>query len=212
MSSTSGRLGEIQRALKVPKDQFNAFGKYKYRNAEDILNAVKQQLKPGESITLSEDIIEVGGRVYVRSVATLTIGEQGEFSAIAHAREPEHKKGMDESQITGSSSSYARKYALGGLFAIDDGRDADSSEPPANQPPARKAPPPRENGPTQQQRREMSELAKQLGWTSQDIRAFGESTVGAKGSMTKAQADEMLRHMARLADSQSTADSQAGGN
>jgi len=131
-------LAEIQQTLKAPKGQVNAFGKYKYRSCEDILEAVKPLL--GEwSLIITDMIVEVGGRVYVAATAeiskTCLILEEGKpdtervFShkATGFAREAENKKGMDDAQITGSASSYARKYALNGLFAIDDTKDPDST-------------------------------------------------------------------------------------
>lgn len=121
------QLKKIQKELKAPKGQYNDFGNYKYRSCEDILNAVKPLL--GDLLlTLEDDIVEVGGRVYVKATAKLSDGEK-EISVNAFAREPEHKKGMDDSQITGATSSYARKYALNGLFCIDDAKDADTENP-----------------------------------------------------------------------------------
>jgi hypothetical protein len=120
-------LAEIQAKLKAPKGQFNSFGKYHYRSAEDILEAVKKVVNPmGFSITLTDSVGEVGGRIYVQSTATLDNGEI-EYQATGFAREEETKKGMDGSQITGAASSYARKYALNGLFAIDDTKDSDAT-------------------------------------------------------------------------------------
>ena len=120
-------LVAIQQELKAPKGQFNNFGKYKYRSCEDILEAVKPLLaKNNAQLTISDDIVEIGGRVYVKATATLTVGSEIE-SVTAFAREAETKKGMDESQITGMASSYARKYALNGLFLIDDTKDADAT-------------------------------------------------------------------------------------
>lgn len=127
-------LNKIQRELKVPKSQFNAFAKYNYRNCEDILEAVKPLLGEGV-LTLSDEVVEVGGRCYVKATASLTDGaayndEQKPYyvTVTAYAREALDKKGMDEAQITGAASSYARKYALCGLFAIDDGEDADKQD------------------------------------------------------------------------------------
>ena len=123
----SNPLAEIQAKLKAPKGQFNSFGKYHYRSAEDILEAVKKVVNPmGFSIVLSDVVGEIGGRVYVQSIATLYNGEL-EYQATGFAREEETKKGMDGSQITGAASSYARKYALNGLFAIDDTKDSDAT-------------------------------------------------------------------------------------
>jgi hypothetical protein len=120
-------LAEIQAKLKAPKGQFNSFGKYHYRSAEDILEAVKKVVNPmGFSIILTDSVKEIGGRIYVEAVASLFDGEL-EYNATGLAREEETKKGMDGSQITGAASSYARKYALNGLFAIDDTKDSDAT-------------------------------------------------------------------------------------
>lgn len=120
-------LGEIQSILKAPKGQYNSFGKYAYRSCEDILEAVKPLLKArGAVLTISDEIEFIGGRWYVRAVAKFRVGSE-EIETSAFAREPETKKGMDESQITGAASSYARKYALNGMFCIDDTKDADAT-------------------------------------------------------------------------------------
>ncbi len=111
-------LNKIQRELKAPKGQFNAFGKYKYRSCEDILEAVKPLL--GEAVlTITDEIVQIGERFYVRAKVTL-LDDTGSISVQGWARETFDKKGMDASQITGAASSYARKYALNGLFCIDD--------------------------------------------------------------------------------------------
>ena len=119
-------LNEIQQKLKAPKNQTNSFGKYKYRSCEDILTAVKPLLGSG-TLLLTDEIVNVGQFNYVRASASLCDGEKTEV-AIGWARESVTKKGMDDSQITGSASSYARKYALNGLFCIDDTKDADTDE------------------------------------------------------------------------------------
>jgi len=151
--NTMQKLQIVQTKLKAPKGQFNAFGKYKYRSLEDIMEAVKPLLaEVGAYITITDEIICVGSsvpilhetkevvkrqqvvraellggeRFYVKATAIFTDGDK-EIKTEAFAREPQTKKGMDESQITGSASSYARKYALNGLLAIDDTRDADST-------------------------------------------------------------------------------------
>ena len=120
------KLNEIQQKLKAPKNQFNGFGKYKYRNCEDILEAVKPLLN-GAVLTISDYIKQVGDRYYIKAVATLTDGEET-INTTAYAREPCINKGMNEAQITGATSSYARKYALNGLFLIDDTKDADTMD------------------------------------------------------------------------------------
>jgi len=120
-------LAKIQAAVKAPKGQFNNFGKYKYRSCEDIVEAIKPVINPlGFALTLSDEVVFIGTRFYIKATATLTDGNET-YIATAYAREEEVKKGMDGSQITGASSSYARKYALNGLFAIDDTKDADST-------------------------------------------------------------------------------------
>ena len=143
-------LQKIQSALKAPKGQFNSFAKFKYRNCEDILEAVKPHLaEHGYALTLSDEIFVVGdpissyeasvegkvtgktisGRVYVKATATLLDGDGKVLASVsALAREEDSKKGYDAAQLTGACSSYARKYALNGLFAIDDSRDADSND------------------------------------------------------------------------------------
>lgn len=122
-------LHKIQRELKAPKGQVNKFGGYKYRSCEDIVEAVKPLLHDVKyALVISDDIVEVGGRIYVKASAQI-LDDKGNLiaSANGYAREAETRKGMDDSQITGSASSYARKYALNGLFAIDDTKDADAT-------------------------------------------------------------------------------------
>jgi hypothetical protein len=114
--------------LKAPKGQYNSFGKYKYRSCEDILEAVKPLcVKNNVLLTITDDIVLIGDRFYVKATATVTNLEGVSVSASALAREEDTKKGMDGSQVTGASSSYARKYALNGLFCIDDTKDADAT-------------------------------------------------------------------------------------
>jgi hypothetical protein len=121
------KLAEIQAKVKAPKGQFNSFGKYNYRSAEDILEAVKQVVNPmGYYITISDTIINVGDRYYIKATAILSNGKETWITE-GYAREEESKKGMDGSQVTGASSSYARKYALNGLFALDDTKDSDAT-------------------------------------------------------------------------------------
>lgn len=125
MTNLTTKLAGIQQRLKAPKGQVNKFGGYKYRSCEDILEAAKPLL--GDCVlTISDDIREIGGRVYVEATARLTDGSDV-VEVKALAREAEVKKGMDESQITGAASSYARKYCLNGLFCIDDTKDADAT-------------------------------------------------------------------------------------
>jgi hypothetical protein len=120
-------LQKIQAELKVPKSQLNKFGGYSYRSCEDIVEAAKIVLsKYGYILTISDEIVEVGGRIYVKATATISDGNES-ISTSAFAREPETQKGMSDSQVTGAASSYARKYALNGLFAIDDTADSDAT-------------------------------------------------------------------------------------
>ncbi|MBB0824266.1 ERF family protein [Escherichia coli] len=147
------KLWTVQQTLNAPKNQRNNFGGYNYRSAEDILEAVKPLLQ-SITLTVSDEIVLIGNRYYVKATATLSDGED-EIAATAYAREEESKKGMDASQLTGATSSYARKYALNGLFCIDDARDPDTDayakqtgqqprqqkNPPKQQPQQQKAPP-----------------------------------------------------------------------
>ena len=122
------KLIKIQSELKAPKGQYNSFGKYKYRSCEDILEAVKPLVnREGLLLTLSDAIEQIGNRFYVKATIKVTDGTQT-IESTAYAREEDSKKGMDGSQITGTASSYARKYALNGLFCIDDTKDADTYE------------------------------------------------------------------------------------
>ena len=123
------KLARVQSKLKAPKDLKNSFGGYNYRNVEAIYEAVKPLLlQEGLVLSITDEVIEISERIYIKATATVTDGF-GSLSATGYARETGMKKGMDEAQVTGSSSSYARKYALGGLFLIDDNKDIDSMEP-----------------------------------------------------------------------------------
>jgi hypothetical protein len=135
MKKIYSELSRIQRDLKVPKNLYNSFGKYKYRNAEGILEAVKPLLN-GLVLVINDEPVLIGERFYIKATVTLTDGEES-VSAIAYAREDAEKKGMDGCQLTGTCSSYARKYALNALLMIDDSKDSDddslSPKNPANQ-------------------------------------------------------------------------------
>lgn len=124
------KLMNIQAELKAPKGQYNSFGKYKYRSCEDILEAVKPILNKNRcALTISDSIASIGDRFYVKATATLYDTESDKsIEVTAYAREENEKKGQDASQLTGATSSYARKYALNGLFCIDDTKDADTDE------------------------------------------------------------------------------------
>ena len=119
-------LNKIQKELKAPKGQLNSFGNYKYRSCEDILEAVKPLLGKG-NLLITDEVVNIGDRYYVKATAVLSEGENAR-QVSAYAREPLEKKGMDSAQITGATSSYARKYALNGLFCIDDTKDADTMD------------------------------------------------------------------------------------
>lgn len=158
------KLSRIQAELKAPKSQRNNFGNYNYRSCEDILEAVKPLLaREGLVLTITDSIEMVGNRYYVKATATVTDGEKN-FTTTAFAREAENKKGQDESQITGSSSSYARKYALNGLFCIDDTRDADTMDNTEKPKAAPKAPRKADS------LRAIAAAAKELGATPDDLK------------------------------------------
>ena len=128
LSKIMKELINIQKTLKAPKGQLNKFGNYKYRSCEDILEALKPLLYENKCVlTINDDIVSVGSRVYVKATVVLKNESGEEISTTAFAREEETKKGMDSSQITGSTSSYARKYALNGMFCIDDTKDSDTT-------------------------------------------------------------------------------------
>ena len=128
MKEMTEKLVRVQQGLNVPKVNENTFGHYKYRSCEDILEAVKKLLKKDSLLlTLSDEMIEIGGRFYVKATAKISDGKDL-IKVEGYAREQAEKKGMDQAQITGAASSYARKYALNGLFCIDDTKDADTMD------------------------------------------------------------------------------------
>lgn len=139
-------LNKIQQELKAPKGQTNNFGKYKYRSCEDILEAVKPLLGKTGTLVLCDEMVQLGDRYYVKAIATLREGEDM-CQVFGYAREAEEKKGMDSAQITGAASSYARKYALNGLFCIDDTKDADTQDNRTQKPTAKPKPSPKEELP-----------------------------------------------------------------
>lgn len=201
--SIHDKLLVIQTSLKAPKSQTNTFGKYKYRSCEDILEAVKPLLKEhGLVLTISDEIVGIGGRVYVKATTTLWDGSMTHGSlpsdALVHvsafARESLDKKGMDEAQITGAASSYARKYALNGLFCIDDTKDADSmdntktaTKPSAAAAPKTVASPNKKASPADLRR--IAELAKEL---EQPIDKVYEAFKVQGAQPTEAQAKNMI--------------------
>ncbi len=190
------RLLDMQSRLKVPKNQYNNFGKYSYRSCEDILEAVKPLLSEHSLILkLNDEIINLGDRFYVQAtVALIDIESDQVHTARAYAREEENKKGMDGSQVTGAASSYARKYALNGLFCLDDNKDSDEtnkgngSGPHTKAPekpegkkdtPAPKAAPPKES-PKMKTFREIVAIAREAGLTEDDVRSTLKEVVGKK--------------------------------
>lgn len=167
------KLLAIQTKLKAPKGQYNSFGKYSYRSAEDILEAVKPlNAEQGVLLTITDEIKEVGGRIYVVATATVSDGTD-ELKVSAFAREPENKKGMDESQITGATSSYARKYALNGLYAIDDNKDADTDEHKQQQ----ENEPKKQQAQKQQQKQQAQQQQQEKGFTEQELHELVEKYV-----------------------------------
>ena len=190
------KLVAIQSDLKAPKGQTNSFGGYKYRSCEDILEAVKPLLKEqGLVLTIHDDVVEVGGRVYVKATATVQVGGEA-IATTAFAREAETKKGMDEAQITGSASSYARKYALNGLFCIDDTKDADTRDNREEKPAAKPAAPAKptltkvlesltdaNDFPTLQK---LYDRSLTYEWSEDDKKGIGECYASKKARLSKA--------------------------
>lgn len=173
MKEVLKKLLEIQVELKAPKNQYNSFGNYSYRSCEDILEAVKPLCKKhGCVLTLTDTIKQIGDRYYIEATAILFDVETAEMiSSTASAREPQVKKGSDESQITGAASSYARKYALNGLFDIDDTKDADAEDKPTAPTPKPVAPKPTAPKPTTPTTKPMNNTVKFIS-DSQRTRLF----------------------------------------
>jgi len=166
------KLSTIQQSLHAPKSQDNKFGKYKYRNCEDILEALKP-LMGDLALTINDEIILIGDRYYVKATATITDGDNS-INNTAFARESATKKGMDDSQITGSTSSYARKYALNGLFCIDDTKDADF-----------------DSGTTRTSERpsiDLAQVASDCGWTLQQVCESFDPALKSIGDVVDAEA------------------------
>lgn len=121
------KLIEIQKAIKVPKAQQNKFGGYSFRSCEDIVEAAKKVLPEGVALILTDEVVNIGERYYVKAIASL-FSASSSVNAVGYAREADARKGFSEDQLTGAASSYARKYALNGLFALDDTKDSDTNE------------------------------------------------------------------------------------
>ena len=189
------KLLEVQMELKAPKSNYNSFGKYKYRSCEDILTAVKPVCYKNKAVIyLSDEMVYLGDRYYIKATATFVCIETGEkIENTAYAREEAEKKGMDGSQITGTASSYARKYALNGLLDIDDTKDADTDEyhNQTNNAPAKK---PRvedaDRSVEQQDRLELETRCKELGIDLEEPSIKNYIAVSLKKSSGKEELDE----------------------
>ncbi len=187
------KLAAVQAALKAPKGQYNSFGKYKYRSCEDIVESVKPLLKQnGLLLTMTDEIEHIGDRFYVKAIATVIDIEDGSMVAVsASAREEDSKKGMDGSQVTGASSSYARKYALNGMFAIDDTKDSDATNLGPDQKPADR-PAANQDLPDKATLRKL--LIARLHELSIDVNTYSK----AKGLDAKATAEDFMRCLKEL--------------
>lgn len=199
-------LMAVQSELKAPKGQKNTFGNYSYRSAEDILEAVKPLLKVnGLYLNISDDVVLIGDRYYVKATVTAVDIATGEAeSATAYAREQAEKKGMDAAQVTGATSSYARKYALNALFGIDDTKDADTDEyartgqSGANQRQSKTQAPTQVQDDTHAARRELSAEMKRIGATKEEVVAVCIKLFG-KSSSANLSVAEMKKLTANLA-------------
>ena len=188
------KLINIQSELKAPKSQYNNFGKYSYRNCEDILEALKPLLKENKAtVFISDDVVFIEGRFYIKSTVTFVDVETGDkIVNTAYAREEESKKGMDVSQVTGASSSYARKYALNGMFAIDDTKDSDFT----NQNESKSSIKP-SNGLTESQIKRLFAIANKVNISSEDVKIVVAKSYGIHDikKMNKQQYDEICERL-----------------
>ena len=188
------KLINIQSELKAPKSQYNNFGKYSYRNCEDILEALKPLLKENKAtIFISDDVVFIEGRFYIKSTVTFVDVETGDkIVNTAYAREEEIKKGMDGSQVTGTSSSYARKYALNGMFAIDDTKDSDFT----NQNESKSSIKP-SNGLTESQIKRLFAIANKVNISAEDVKIVVAKSYGIHDikKMNKQQYDEICERL-----------------
>ncbi len=175
------KLGLIQKHIKVPKNQFNKFGNYNYRSCEDIYEGVKPLLEEHDCVLTVDDKIKlIGDRYYIEATAVLSDTKTGGFvTATAYAREEENKKGMDGAQITGAASSYARKYALNGLFCLDDNKDPDTQKPKEDPPPKAEGvkkvgdvTPEKEENPKTKLMNEVIAVAGSVGHTLDDVKEY----------------------------------------
>ncbi|WP_127447779.1 ERF family protein [Veillonella sp. 3310] len=200
MTTTSiySALNYIQSNLKAPKGQFNSFGKYHYRSCEDILEGVKPHLKETNTcLVISDEIVTIGDHNYIKATATLYGADGGAVANSAFAKEPLDKKGMDPSQITGATSSYARKYALNGLFCIDDTKDADTDAYTANTTQTKaKAKAPETNSIKEKRIKEeyFNSIKQQMGIKGIDNKTIGEQMMKMFGKQnSKALSEEELK-------------------
>ena len=198
------RLQAVQQELKAPKSQFNKFGNFSYRSCEDILEAVKPLLKKHALVlTISDDLISSNGRYYIQAKALLFNSGGEKIEVTSYAREEETKKGMDGSQITGAASSYARKYALNGLFLIDDTKDADAQAPPqAFKPKPTPEPKPKPLGEpspdvTKPQLAKIFAMAKEKRVEPEDMKIYLKATYNIESTkeLTKSQASNLISEM-----------------
>lgn len=180
------KLSTIQKELKAPKGQRNTFGNYNYRSCEDIVEAVKPLLETA-ILTLSDEIVMLGNRFYVKATAKITLDAES-IEAHGFARESEDKKGMDSAQITGAASSYARKYALNGLFAIDDTKDADTMDNSVKKVEAKA---------TVEQQNKIKTLIAKKGRTWREV-ATNLNILGT--DISKTDANRLLEHLIKLPD------------
>lgn len=189
-------LMAVQADLKAPKNQRNNFGKYNYRSCEDIVEAVKPLLKEnGLFLNMSDDIVLIGDRYYVKATVSVTDIVTGEsVAASALAREAAQKKGMDESQVTGTASSYARKYALNGLFAIDDTKDADTDQ---YKQQTSKAPVKSSQNELMAAKRQLKAEVDRIGCTWDEVKAISSMKLG-KTETKKMSVDEVSELAANL--------------
>lgn len=189
----SEKLLNIQSELKAPKNQYNSFGKYNYRSCEDILEGLKPLLvKHKATLVVADEIVQIGERYYVKATAKLKdIEKDGYVEATAYAREDETKKGMDLAQVTGSTSSYARKYALNGLFAIDDTKDSDFTNKHEDKPVNNS------KGITEAQVKRLFAIAKSKNVSAEDVKKgvlkYYNKTIVAE--LTKQEYDELVNRI-----------------
>ncbi len=187
------KLVKVQSELRAPKSQYNNFGKYAYRNCEDILEALKPLLNEVKAlVNISDEVVLIGERYYIKATVKFIDAETGEVvEASAMAREEETKKGMDASQLTGSTSSYARKYALNGLFAIDDTKDSDSTN----------AHDKGESKLSEAQIKRLYAIGNKAGYNSDKVKSMIKQKYNKEAEkMTKSEYDNVVEGLQRIAD------------